>query len=144
VDLIIALSVGPEVIAGSTRLKAGTATKMVLNMLTTAAMVRMGKTYGSLMVDVQTSSEKLKDRARRILVIVSDIDYAAAGKLLKRAHGNVKAAIVMQKTGLDYRRALTKLRQADDVVRVAIGEDIEPRLHELVDPPERHKPTRRA
>lgn len=144
VDLTIAPSVGPEVIAGSTRLKAGTATKMVLNMLTTAAMVRMGKTYGSLMVDVQTSSEKLKDRARRILVIVSDIDYAAAGKLLKRAHGNVKAAIVMQKTGLDYRRALTKLRQADDVVRVAIGEDIEPRLHELVDPPGRHKPTPHA
>ena len=141
VDLTIAPSVGPEVIAGSTRLKAGTATKMVLNMLTTAAMVRMGKTYGSLMVDVQTTSEKLKDRARRILVIVSGIDYAAADRLLKRAHGNVKAAIVMQKTGLDYRRALTKLRRADDVVRVAIGEDIEPRLHELVDPPGRHKPT---
>jgi N-acetylmuramic acid 6-phosphate etherase len=144
VDLTIAPSVGPEVIAGSTRLKAGTATKMVLNMLTTAAMVRMGKTYGSLMVDVQTSSEKLKDRARRILVIVSEIDYGAADKLLKRAHWNVKAAIVMQKTGLDYRRALSKLRRADGVVRVAIGEDIEPRLHELVDSPERQKPTSRA
>jgi N-acetylmuramic acid 6-phosphate etherase len=96
------------------------------------------------MVDVQTTSEKLRDRARRILVIVSGIDYDAADRLLKRAHGNVKAAIVMQKTGLDYRRALTKLRQADDVVRVAIGEDIEPRLHELVDPPERQKPAPRA
>jgi N-acetylmuramic acid 6-phosphate etherase len=144
VDLTIALSVGPEVIAGSTRLKAGTATKMVLNMLTTAAMVHMGKTYGSLMVDVQTSSEKLKDRARRILVIVSGIDYSAAETLLKRAHGNVKAAIVMQKTGLDYRRALSKLRRADDLVRVAIGEDIEPRLHELVDRPDRHKQTPRV
>jgi N-acetylmuramic acid 6-phosphate etherase len=144
VDLTIAPSVGPEVIAGSTRLKAGTATKMVLNMLTTATMVRMGKTYGSLMVDVQTSSEKLKDRARRILVIVSGIDYQAADKVLKRARWNVKVAIVMQKTGLDYRRALSKLRRADDLVRVAIGEDIEPRLHELVDPPDRPKPTPRG
>lgn len=133
VDLTIAPSVGPEVIAGSTRLKAGTATKMVLNMLTTASMVRVGKTYGNLMVDVQTTSEKLKDRARRILVIVSGIGYEEADKLLKRAHWNVKAAIVMQKTGLDRRRALSKLRRADNLVREAIGEDIEPRLHELLD-----------
>ena len=68
VDLQIAPAVGPEIIAGSTRLKAGTATKMVLNMLTTIAMIRIGKTYGNLMVDVQTGSEKLKDRARRIVV----------------------------------------------------------------------------
>ena len=74
---------------------------MVLNMLTTAAMVRVGKTYGNLMVDVQTTSEKLKDRARRILTIVSGIEYDDADKLLKRAHWNVKVAIVMQKTGLD-------------------------------------------
>ena len=132
VDLTIAPAVGPEVIAGSTRLKAGTATKMVLNMLTTAAMVRVGKTYGNLMVDVQTASLKLKDRARRILVIVSGIEYDDADRLLKRAHWNVKAAIVMQKTGLGYRQALSKLRQADDVVRDAIGEDIEPRLRSLI------------
>ena len=67
VDLQIAPAVGPEIIAGSTRLKAGTATKMVLNMLTTISMIKLGKTYGNLMVDVQTGSEKLKDRARRIL-----------------------------------------------------------------------------
>src|SRR5213075_877847 len=90
VDLIIAPSVGPEIIAGSTRLKAGTATKMVLNMLTTIAMIKVGKTYGNLMVDVQTGSEKLKDRARRILVLVSGIDYATADTLLKRAKWNVK------------------------------------------------------
>jgi N-acetylmuramic acid 6-phosphate etherase len=132
VDLTIAPAVGPEVIAGSTRLKAGTATKMVLNMLTTAAMVRVGKTYGNLMVDVQTTSQKLKDRARRILIIVSGIEYADADRLLKRAHWNVKAAIVMQKTGRGYRQALSKLRQADDVVREAIGEDIEPRLRSLI------------
>jgi len=139
VDLMIAPAVGPEVIAGSTRLKAGTATKMVLNMLTTASMVRVGKTYGNLMVDVQTGSEKLKDRARRILSIVSGIDYDAADKLLKRAHWNVKAAIVMQKTGRDYRQALSKLRRADDLVREAIGEDIEPRLHELLESAEKRK-----
>jgi hypothetical protein len=100
VDLIIAPAVGAEVIAGSTRLKAGTATKMVLNILTTGAMVRIGKTYGNLMVDVQTGSEKLRDRARRIINIVTGLEYEDADRLLKRAHGNVKAAIVMQKTGL--------------------------------------------
>jgi N-acetylmuramic acid 6-phosphate etherase len=132
VDLTIAPAVGPEVIAGSTRLKAGTATKMVLNMLTTAAMVRIGKTYGNLMVDVQTGSEKLKDRARRILTIVSGIDYEAADRLLKRSHWNVKAAIVMQKTGLPYRKSLSKLRTAENLVRDAIGEDVEPRLRQLL------------
>ena len=135
VDLTIAPSVGPEVIAGSTRLKAGTATKMVLNMLTTGAMVRIGKTYGNLMVDVKTGSEKLKDRARRILTIVSGIDYLAADKLLKRARWNVKVAIVMQKTGLPYRQALSKLRRADSFVREAIGEDVEPRLRQLLAAP---------
>lgn len=132
VDLTIAPGVGPEVIAGSTRLKAGTATKMVLNMLTTGAMVRIGKTYGNLMVDVQTGSEKLKDRARRILTMVAGVDYEAADRVLRRAHWNVKAAIVMQKTGLPYRQALTKLRNAEDLVREAIGEDIEPRLRHLL------------
>ncbi len=132
VDLTIAPAVGPEVIAGSTRLKAGTATKIVLNMLTTGAMVRTGKTYGNLMVDLKTGSEKMKDRARRILNFVSGIDYEAADRLLKRAHWNVKAAIVMQKTGLPFRQALSKLRRADSFVRAAIDEDVEPRLRQLL------------
>jgi N-acetylmuramic acid 6-phosphate etherase len=132
VDLTIAPAVGPEVIAGSTRLKAGTATKMVLNMLTTAAMVRIGKTYGNLMVDVQMGSEKLRDRARRIITIVTGLEYDEADKLLRRAHWNVKAAIVMQKTGLTYNRAVGRLRRAHDFVRDAIGEDVEPRLRELL------------
>ena len=93
-------AVGAEVIAGSTRLKAGTATKLVLNTLTTGAMVRIGKTYGNLMVDVHTGSEKLKDRACRIVNIVTGLDYEESERLLTRAHWNVKAAIVMQKTGL--------------------------------------------
>src|SRR5438093_13567770 len=125
VDLTIAPAVGPEVIAGSTRLKAGTATKLVLNMLTTASMIRIGKTYGNLMVDVQLGSEKLRDRARRIIMIVTGLDDADADKLLRRAHWNVKAAIVMQKTKLPYAKAVSRLRHARDFVRDAIGEDVE-------------------
>jgi N-acetylmuramic acid 6-phosphate etherase len=132
VDLTIAPGVGAEVIAGSTRLKAGTATKLVLNMLTTGAMVRIGKTYGNLMVDVQTGSEKLHDRARRIVNIVTGLDYEDAEGLLKRAQWNVKAAIVMQKTGLSYPKALVRLKKAHDSMREAIGEDIEPRLRGML------------
>jgi N-acetylmuramic acid 6-phosphate etherase len=132
VDLIIAPAVGPEIIAGSTRLKAGTATKMVLNMLTSISMIKVGKTYGNLMVDVQTGSEKLKDRARRILGVVTGLEYEQADALLKRARWNVKAAIVMEKTGLSRPQALKRLRKADDSIRDAIGEDIEPRLRQLL------------
>ena len=133
VDLTIAPAVGPEVIAGSTRLKAGTATKLVLNTLTTSAMVLIGKTYGNLMVDVRTGSEKLRDRARRMVHIVTGIEVEATDALLKRAHWNVKAAIVMQKTGLSYQKALSRLRNTGDRLRDAIGEDIEPRLRALLD-----------
>ena len=132
VDLTIAPAVGPEVIAGSTRLKAGTATKIVLNTLTTGAMVRIGKTYGNLMVDVQTGSEMRRDRARRIITIVTGLEYDEADKLLRRARWNVKAAIVMQKSGLTYPRALSRLRKAHHSVREAIGEDVEARLKELL------------
>lgn len=132
VDLTIAPDVGAEVIAGSTRLKAGTATKLVLNMLTTGSMIRIGKTYGNLMVDVQTGSEKLKDRARRIVNIVTGLDYDECDKLLKRAHWNVKAAIVMQKAGLPYPKSLSRLRKAHDSMREALGEDIEPRLRGML------------
>src|SRR6187455_1964399 len=132
VDLTIAPGVGAEVIAGSTRLKAGTATKLVLNTLTTGAMVLIGKTYGNLMVDVQTGSEKLKDRARRILNIVTGMDYDEADRFLKRAHWNVKAAIVMQKTGLALPKAMARLRKSHDSMREAIGEDIEPRLRGML------------
>jgi N-acetylmuramic acid 6-phosphate etherase len=133
VDLTIAPAVGPEVIAGSTRLKAGTATKLVLNMLTTGAMVRTGKTYGNLMVDVQVGSEKLKDRARRIIGIVTGLEYEAADDLLRRSDWDVKAAIVMQKTGLSYAKAVARLRKAHDFVRDAIGEDVEERLKQVLE-----------
>jgi len=133
VDLTIAPAVGPEVIAGSTRLKAGTATKMVLNMLTTASMIRTGKTYGNLMVDVQMGSEKLKDRARRIIMIVTGLEYEDADRLLRKAHWNVKAAIVMEKGGLTYPKAVARLKSAHDFVRDAIHEDVEPRLRQLLE-----------
>jgi N-acetylmuramic acid 6-phosphate etherase len=132
VDLIIAPAVGPEVIAGSTRLKAGTATKMVLNMLTTITMIRIGKTYGNLMVDVHTGSEKLKDRARRIVALVTGVDPDTAGDLLRQAKWDVKAAIVMKRADVSYTAALRKLRKADDSVRDALGEDLEPRLRKLL------------
>ena len=118
-DVVIELVVGPEVIAGSTRLKAGTATKIALNMLTTAAMVRAGKTYGNLMVDVKSNSDKLRDRARRITTSVTGIDERAADALLRRARWNVKAAILMQQTGATRADALSRLR-------------VEPRLRQLL------------
>jgi N-acetylmuramic acid 6-phosphate etherase len=133
VDITIALGVGPEVIAGSTRLKAASATKIVLNMLSTAAMVRIGKTYGNLMIDVQSSSEKLRDRAKRIVGIVTGLDPIGADKTLKRAHWNAKAAIVMHKTGLPYAKALSRLRKAKGMMRDALGEDIETHLRKLLD-----------
>jgi N-acetylmuramic acid 6-phosphate etherase len=133
VDLIIAPEVGPEVIAGSTRLKAGTATKMVLNMLTTIAMIRLGKTYGNLMVDVRTGSDKLKDRARRIVALVTALPPEDADALLRRAKWNVKVAIVMAKANIGYSAALRRLRAADDSMRAALGEDLEPKLRRLLD-----------
>ncbi|HXD75695.1 MAG TPA: hypothetical protein VN628_18240, partial [Vicinamibacterales bacterium] len=132
-DLTIAPGVGPEVIAGSTRLKAGTATKIVMNMLTTGAMVRIGKTYGNLMVDVQTGSEKRRRRAIRIVQIVTGVEEDAADRLLRSARWNVKAAIVMQKAGLKYAQAVARLRKSHDFVRDAIGEDAEARLRELLE-----------
>src|SRR5436190_16504283 len=133
VDLIIAPAVGPEIIAGSTRLKAGTATKMVLNMLTTISMIKVGKTYGNLMVDVQTGSEKLKDRARRIVTLVTGVDYETADALLKRAKWNVKAAIIMQRANLTLPQALRRLKKAHDSVREAIGEEADAHLRELLE-----------
>ncbi len=94
-DIIIAPIVGPEVIVGSTRMKAGTATKMILNMITTTLMIRMGKTYGNLMVDVQPKSQKLRNRARRIVKELVGTNYKKAESLLDESNWEVKTAVVM-------------------------------------------------
>ena len=101
VDHLISIIVGPEIITGSTRMKAGTATKMVLNMITTTAMIKLNKTYGNLMVDLKASNEKLWDRGTRIIAQLTDIDYEDAFQLLKSADGEVKTAIVMKKLNIN-------------------------------------------
>jgi N-acetylmuramic acid 6-phosphate etherase len=108
-DVVIAPLVGPEVITGSTRMKAGTATKMVLNTITTASMVKLGKVYGNLMVDLQVTCEKLRDRGERILMETVGVDRAAAAALLEEADGHVKTAIVMGRLGLDAASARERL-----------------------------------
>ena len=130
VDVVIAPMVGPEVIAGSTRLKTGTATNLVLNMLTRISIVHIGKTYGNLMVDIKTGSEKARDRSGRIITVGTGLDHEEAGKLLRRARWNVKVGIVMQKTGDTYSGALPRLKKADQSVRTSVGEDVEPTLRE--------------
>jgi N-acetylmuramic acid 6-phosphate etherase len=98
-DICITPVVGPEVVSGSTRMKAGTATKMVLNMLTTGAMIRLGKTYGNLMVDMRATNTKLADRARRIVRAVTNLSDNESERLLKDSGGEVKTAIVRHYTG---------------------------------------------
>ncbi len=121
-DVVIAPLVGPEVITGSTRMKAGTATKMVLNTITTAAMVRLGKVYGNLMVDLQVTCEKLRDRGERILMQVLDIERQVAGSLLEDAGGHVKTAIVMGRLGLDQAEARRRLIEAGGVITRLTGD----------------------
>ena len=116
-DVAIVPITGPEVVTGSTRLKAGTATKMVLNMITTGAMVRLGKTYGNLMVDLQTSNDKLKDRAERLVITTCGLTRDEARRLLADAQGHVKVAITMHKLGLDRATALARLAEAGGVIR---------------------------
>lgn len=117
VDVIIRPIVGPEVLTGSTRMKAGTATKLILNMLTTATMIKLGKVYENLMIDLKASNAKLTDRAERIIMTVTGVNRDDAKKLLTSAYGNAKAAIVMQKMGLDYAEAKKRLDANGGFVR---------------------------
>jgi len=119
VDIPIEILVGAEIVTGSTRMKAGTATKLVLNMLTTGAMIRMGNVYGNLMVNVQPKNEKLRDRARRIVRDAAGIDDSRAAELLDEA-GTVKTAIVMAKRDLDRRGAEALLERAGGVIAKAL------------------------
>ena len=121
-DVVIAPLVGPEVITGSTRMKAGTATKMVLNTITTSAMVRTGKVFGNLMVDLQVTCEKLRDRGQRILMETLGLAREEATRVLDRADGHVKTAIVMAKLGIDRHEARLKLDEADGVLIRVVGD----------------------
>jgi len=120
VKVPITLLVGPEIVAGSTRMKAGTATKMVLNMLTTASFIRMGYVFGNLMVNVQPKNSKLADRARRIIARAAGVSYERADELLKTAGGNVPTAIVMAKAGVDRENAARRLAAARGRVSEAL------------------------
>src|SRR6266545_4615620 len=117
----IALVVGPEVISGSTRLKAGTAQKMVLNMISTAVMIRLGKTYSNLMVDVQPTNVKLRQRARRIVAEATGVDLQRATKILSACNGEVKTAIVAVLAGISPELARIRLHGTGGYVRKAIG-----------------------
>ena len=119
-DLAICPVVGPEIVAGSSRMKAGTAQKMVLNMITTAAMVKTGHVFGNRMVDLQAASEKLKERSKKVIMEVCGLDYEGAEKLIKDSGGSVKTAIVMFRTGLGRKAAEARLRAAEGFVHKAI------------------------
>lgn len=120
VDVVILPITGPEVVTGSTRMKAGTATKLVLNTITTGAMIRLGKTFGNLMVDLRATNDKLRDRSERIVVEVCGVDRAAARDILSAAGGSVKLGIVMHKLGVGRADAERALQQAGGVIRKVI------------------------
>lgn len=121
-DLTIIPVTGPEVVTGSTRLKAGTATKLVLNMLTTGAMIRIGKTFGNLMVDLRATNTKLRARALRLTVLASGAAEADAELALRAAQYRVKVAVVMLRTGLDAEAAVRRLDATRGSLRAALGE----------------------
>jgi len=121
-DVVIAPLVGPEVITGSTRMKAGTATKLVLNTITTGAMVRLGKVHGNLMVDLQVTCQKLQGRAERILHSMLEIDGEEAASLLAESDGHVKTALVMKRLNVDAEEARRRLEEADGfIARIVEG-----------------------
>ena len=119
-DLVLALETGPEILTGSTRLKAGSATKAVLNAITTAAMVRLGKVFGNLMVDLKPGSAKLVDRSLRILETAGRVSRQEAEELYEASGKNLKVAIVMARRGLSPEQARTRLEKAGGRVREAI------------------------
>ncbi|MGH7645179.1 MAG: N-acetylmuramic acid 6-phosphate etherase [Gemmatimonadales bacterium] len=121
-DVVIVPRVGPEAVTGSTRMKAGTATKLVLNTITTGAMIRLGKVYGNLMVDLMAWSDKLKDRGERIVMECCGVERARAREAIDRAEGSVKLAIVMLLGGLEPDEARRRLSEAGGLVRRAVGD----------------------
>ena len=126
VDVLILPITGPEVVTGSTRMKAGTATKLVLNTITTGAMIRLGKTFGNLMVDLRATNKKLEDRSERIIAEVCELTREEARALLERAGGTVKIAIVMHFLGGSREDAERALEQAGGVIRRAVNREPPP------------------
>ena len=120
VDVAVCPYVGPEVIMGSTRMKSGTAQKLVLNMLTTASMIRLGKVYENMMIDLQMTNKKLVERSKRIVMTVTGLSYEDAEDFLEKAGGHVKTALVMAKANVDADEARRRLNRADGFVRKAI------------------------
>lgn len=120
IDVAICPEVGPEVIMGSTRMKSGTAQKLVLNMITTAAMVRLGKVYENMMIDLQMTNLKLEERSKRVVMTITGVNYENAASYLEKADGHVKTALVMIKANVSKSEAQERLRKADGFVRAAI------------------------
>lgn len=120
VDVAICPDVGPEVIMGSTRMKSGTAQKLVLNMITTAAMIRLGKVYENMMIDLQMTNQKLRERAKRVVMTITGVSYDEAAEYLKQSGGHVKTALVMIKADVTREEAQQRLERADGFVRAAI------------------------
>ena len=120
VDYPIEVSAGPEILTGSTRLKSGTCQKVIINMLSTASMVRMGKVYKNLMVDVMATNEKLVERCRQIVMAATECDYETADAALKQTNNHCKEAIVMILLGTDVETAKAKLAENKGFVRAAV------------------------
>ena len=120
VDVAICPEVGPEIIMGSTRMKSGTAQKLVLNMITTAAMIRLGKVYENMMIDLQMTNLKLHERAKRIIMIITGVSYDEATNSLTKSNFHVKTALVMIKAGVSQEEARRRLVKSNGFVRVAI------------------------
>lgn len=120
-DLVIEAVMGPEVLLGSTRMKAGTSQKLILNMITTTAMIRMGKTYRNLMVDLKPSNEKLVARSKRIIQLASDCSYAEAERLFELSGGQVKIAVVMALTGSNREESERMLKESGGHIRKLLG-----------------------
>ena len=120
VDVLVDVPVGPEVVMGSTRMKSATAQKMVLNMFTTGAMIRLGKVFENVMVDLQLTNKKLEERAKRIVMMLSKIDYEEATSYLEKADFHVKTALMMSLSGLSKEKAIDHLRDHNGFIRSAL------------------------
>jgi len=120
IDVLICPVVGPEVVMGSTRMKSGTAQKLILNMISTAAMIRMGKVYKNMMVDLQMTNEKLVERSKRIVMLATDVNYQEAQRTLEAANGHVKVAIVMILNGVDAEEARQRIEMSNGFIRELI------------------------